>query len=73
MTQMYSLCSGTSCKQTIINEPLYAKTEILTFKAPSESATDSILFYWVDCLQSSHSIQAPNFLKVVVHVITLDQ
>ena len=29
----------------------------------------SIVCFLVDCLQSSHSIQTPNFLKVVVHVI----
>ena len=27
--------------------------------------------FWIDCLQSSHSVQTPFFLKVVVHVIII--
>ena len=33
----------------------------------------SNVHFWVDCLQSSHSIQMTKFLKVVVHVIIIDQ
>ena len=29
--------------------------------------------FWVYCLQSSHSVQMPKFLTVVVHVIIIDQ
>ena len=29
--------------------------------------------FWVDFLQGSYSIQTPNFLNVVVHVIIIDQ